>query len=140
MIRWIGLPQYMRPVKSPCLTHPSCSAHTFRIQPPTMTGKPKIGILVVAYNAETTLRSVLQRIPQAIWDKIEEVFIFDDASKDRTYETGKACMAEPFGHKLRVYRNDVNLMYGGNQRRGYQYAIERGLDIVVLLHGDGQYA
>ena len=31
-------------------------------------------------------------------------------------------------------------MYGGNQRQGYQYAIGRGLDIVVLLHGDGQYA
>src|SRR5579859_672942 len=31
-------------------------------------------------------------------------------------------------------------MYGGNQRKGYQYAIQRGLDIVVLLHGDGQYA
>src|ERR1700761_34588 len=105
-----------------------------------MAQQPKIGILVVAYNAETTLRSVLQRIPQAIWDKTEEVFIFDDASKDRTYETGQACLAEPFGHKLRVYRNDVNLMYGGNQRKGYQYAIERGLDIVVLLHGDGQYA
>ncbi len=55
-------------------------------------------------------------------------------------ETGKACLEEPFGHKLQVYRNPVNLMYGGNQRRGYQYAIERGLDIVVLLHGDGQYA
>jgi glycosyltransferase involved in cell wall biosynthesis len=31
-------------------------------------------------------------------------------------------------------------MYGGNQSKGYQYAMERGLDIVVLLHGDGQYA
>jgi glycosyltransferase involved in cell wall biosynthesis len=31
-------------------------------------------------------------------------------------------------------------MYGGNQKKGYQYAIDRGLDIVVLLHGDGQYA
>jgi len=39
-----------------------------------------------------------------------------------------------------VFRNPVNLMYGGNQRKGYQYAIQRGLDIVVLLHGDGQYA
>ena len=105
-----------------------------------MARSPKIGILVVAYNAETTLRSVLQRIPSEIWEKIEEVFVFDDASKDRTYETGKACQEEPFGHKLRVFRNPVNLMYGGNQRRGYQYAIERGLDIVVLLHGDGQYA
>ena len=106
-----------------------------------MVGKPKIGILVVAYNAENTLRGVLQRIPRNIWDKTEEVFIFDDASKDNTHETGKAAaVEEPYGHKLRVYRNPVNLMYGGNQRRGYQYAIERGLDIVVLLHGDGQYA
>jgi hypothetical protein len=31
-------------------------------------------------------------------------------------------------------------MYGGNQQRGYRYAIEQGHDIVVLLHGDGQYA
>jgi 2-polyprenyl-3-methyl-5-hydroxy-6-metoxy-1,4-benzoquinol methylase len=34
----------------------------------------------------------------------------------------------------------VNLGYGGNQKRGYTYAIQHDLDIVVLLHGDGQYA
>ena len=30
--------------------------------------------------------------------------------------------------------------YGGNQKAGYRWAIEHDLDIVVLLHGDGQYA
>jgi glycosyltransferase involved in cell wall biosynthesis len=104
-----------------------------------MTGKPRIGILVVAYNAEATLRTVLKRIPTEIWDKIEEVFVFDDASQDNTHATGQACVDE-FGGKLKVFRNSVNLMYGGNQRKGYQYAIERGFDYVVLLHGDGQYA
>ena len=102
---------------------------------------PKIGVLVVAYNAESTLRSVLHRIPRPIWDKIESVFVFDDASHDNTHEVGKALTEhESFAGKLEVFRNPVNLMYGGNQRKGYQYAIERGLDIVVLLHGDGQYA
>ena len=72
--------------------------------------------------------------------KIEEIFVFDDASQDRTYEAGRSLMQEPCGHKLQIFRNPVNLMYGGNQRKGYQYAIGRGLDIVVLLHGDGQYA
>jgi len=100
----------------------------------------RIGILVVAYNAETTLRSVLQRIPPAIMAKVEEIFVFDDASGDRTFEIGKAYQAATSDDKLKIFRNPVNLMYGGNQRRGYQYAIERGLDIVVLLHGDGQYA
>jgi len=101
---------------------------------------PRIGILVVAYNAESTLRGVLQRIPAPIMDKVQEIFVFDDASHDRTFELGKACQAEPWGSKLQVYRNPVNLMYGGNQRQGYQYAMIQNLDIVVLLHGDGQYA
>ena len=34
----------------------------------------------------------------------------------------------------------MNLGYGGNQKVAYRWAIDRGLDIVVLLHGDGQYA
>ncbi len=101
---------------------------------------PRIGILVVAYNAEATLQKVLHRIPPEVYSKIEEVFVFDDASSDRTYETGRSLMEGPNGDKLKIFRNPVNLMYGGNQRKGYEYAIGRGLDIVVLLHGDGQYA
>ena len=79
----------------------------------------KIGILVVAYNAESTLRDVLHRIPVPIWDKIEEVFVFDDHSQDKTSEVGKALEDhENFAGKLKVFRNTANLMYGGNQRKG----------------------
>src|SRR4051794_6615550 len=101
---------------------------------------PRIGILVVAYNAESHLRSVLHRIPEDIVNKIDEIFIFDDASRDNTVEVGRACKDELPHANISVFKNPVNLMYGGNQARGYMYAMERGLDIVVLLHGDGQYA
>jgi glycosyltransferase involved in cell wall biosynthesis len=100
----------------------------------------KIGVLVVAYNARNTLRGVLQRIPPAVGNKIQEIFVFDDASKDDTHQVGLECQQDLHEGKLSIYRNPVNLMYGGNQRRGYQYAISQGFDIVVLLHGDGQYA
>lgn len=100
----------------------------------------RIGILIVAYNAESTLRTVLQRIPPPIMEKVEEIFVFDDASQDRTAEVGEQYKQVTGDDKLSIFRNPVNLMYGGNQRRGYQYALERGFDIVVLLHGDGQYA
>jgi glycosyltransferase involved in cell wall biosynthesis len=103
----------------------------------------RIGILIVAYNAESTLRGVLERIPRALMDTIEEVFVFDDASQDGTHALGEQLRDEflvKHDGKLTIYRNPLNLMYGGNQRRGYRYAIEKGLDIVVLLHGDGQYA
>ncbi len=85
----------------------------------------RIGILVVAYNAESTLCSVLDRIPPQIMEKVEEIFVFDDASQDRTVEVGKNYKATTGEPKLSIFRNPVNLMYGGNQRRGYQYAIER---------------
>lgn len=104
------------------------------------TTAARVAIFIVAYNAESTLRSVLDRIPDDIIERVEEIFVFDDASQDRTYEIGRDYQRGAAGGKVVVYHNPVNLMYGGNQRRGYQYAIERGFDIVVLLHGDGQYA
>lgn len=100
----------------------------------------RIGILVVAYNAESTLGSVIERIPPAIMEKVEEIFVFDDASQDDTAAVGHEHARRLGPGKLVIHRNPVNLMYGGNQQRGYEYALARGFDIVVLLHGDGQYA
>src|SRR3954452_21388873 len=102
----------------------------------------RIMVLVVAYNAESTLTAVLDRIPPEVLAKVEEIVVFDDASQDSTYQVGQRYQAQdhPASAKLRVFRNPVNLMYGGNQQRGYLYALEQGFDIVVLLHGDGQYA
>lgn len=102
--------------------------------------RKRIGIFVIAYNAETTLTTLLERIPADIVAKVEEIFVFDDCSSDNTYEVGRSYTDGLAAQKLTVHRNPVNLMYGGNQKRGYAYAIERGLDIVVLLHADGQYA
>ena len=100
----------------------------------------RICILVVAYNAERKLAGVLDRIPQDILGKVEEIVVFDDASQDRTEAVAREYRQRPGWEKLVVPKNPVNLMYGGNQQQGYRYAIERGFDIVVLLHGDGQYA
>jgi 2-polyprenyl-3-methyl-5-hydroxy-6-metoxy-1,4-benzoquinol methylase len=100
----------------------------------------RIGILVVTYNATTTLVSVLKRIPPCVWANVEEVAVFDDASPDSTFELAigmKAVWAIP---KLHVLKHQKNLGYGGNQKAGYQYFIEKGFDVVILLHGDGQYA
>jgi len=70
--------------------------------------------------------------------KVEQIFVFDDFSTDRTYEVGLAHRDTPAAAKLVMKRNAQNLMYGGNQKAGYRYAIKQGLDIVILLHGDGQ--
>jgi glycosyltransferase involved in cell wall biosynthesis len=100
----------------------------------------KIGILIVTYNALTTLTRVLKRISPNVWDNVAEVAVFDDASQDATYELAvglKSLRALP---KLHILKHEKNLGYGGNQKAGYRYFIDKGFDIVVLLHGDGQYA
>ena len=100
----------------------------------------RIGIFIVAYNALTTLSKVLKRITPDVWRNVEQVVVFDDASQDETYELAVGIQAMTSLPKLRVLKHPKNLGYGGNQKAGYQYFIEQGFDIVVLLHGDGQYA
>jgi glycosyltransferase involved in cell wall biosynthesis len=106
---------------------------------PASRGK-RIGILVVTYNAATTISKVLKRIPARVWSNVEEVVIFDDASSDETYELAIGLKTLSENTKLHVLKHASNLGYGGNQKAGYRYFIEKGFDIVVLLHGDGQYA
>ena len=101
--------------------------------------KPRIGILVVAYNAATTLAKVLDRIPAGMRSDIEEVIVSDDHSQDATYLVGLGYQ-QLSDLPITLIRQPANLGYGGNQKAGYQLAIEHGLDIVVMLHGDGQYA
>jgi 2-polyprenyl-3-methyl-5-hydroxy-6-metoxy-1,4-benzoquinol methylase len=100
----------------------------------------RIGILIVSYNAVTTIAKVLKRIPADVWENVEEVVVFDDASRDHTYELALGLKMLSGLDKLTVIKNDSNLGYGGNQKLGYRYFSEKGFDIVVLLHGDGQYA
>ena len=83
---------------------------------------------------------VLKRIPPSVWDNVEEVVVFDDASQDATFELAMGLKAVCDIPKLHVLKHPKNLGYGGNQKAGYRYFIEKGFDIVILLHGDGQYA
>ncbi len=100
----------------------------------------RIGILIVTYNALTTLSKVLKRITPEVWKNVEEVVVFDDASRDDTYELALGIQTRLNLPKLQVLRNPKNLGYGGNQKAGYRYFIEKGFDIAVMLHGDAQYA
>jgi glycosyltransferase involved in cell wall biosynthesis/SAM-dependent methyltransferase len=100
----------------------------------------RIGIVVVAYNAVSTLPQVLDRIPADFRTRIDHVLVGDDASQDATYLVGLGYQQSTSDLPMTVVRHERNLGYGGNQKASYRWAIEHGLDIVVLLHGDGQYA
>lgn len=101
---------------------------------------PRIGIFIIAYNAVNHLIKTISRIPSETFEQVEEIFVIDDCSQDNSYYAALGYKFEQNIEKLTVHRNQKNQGYGGNQKVGYQYAIDRGLDIVALVHGDGQYA
>ncbi len=107
-----------------------------------MAAKPRLLIFIVAYNAEKTLFSVLTRIPAHLRNEYEtEVLVIDDASHDATFEHGhRASLSGDLPFPVRVLFNPVNQGYGGNQKLGYHYAVQKDFELVALIHGAGQYA
>ncbi|MEK6887275.1 MAG: glycosyltransferase family 2 protein [Nanoarchaeota archaeon] len=101
---------------------------------------PKIAIFIPTYNAAKTLPLVLDRIPSEIKTQVKEIFVADDESKDNTYLVGIGYKEKTGLSNLKIFRHKKNKGYGGNQKWAYQYCIDRGYDIVVMLHGDAQYA
>lgn len=103
-------------------------------------GNQRVLIFIVAYNAEKTLHSVLDRIPPELRNRNVEVLVIDDSSKDKTFDAGLKREDRDGEFRITILRNPENQGYGGNQKLGYRYAIDHGFDIVALVHGDGQYA
>jgi glycosyltransferase involved in cell wall biosynthesis len=100
----------------------------------------KVGLLVVAYEASATLEAVLHRIPNEVRSALSVILVCDDASTDDTFQVGMRVKQARPDLPLEVIRRPVNLGYGGNQKAGYHWMIDHGVEVVVLLHGDGQYA
>jgi 2-polyprenyl-3-methyl-5-hydroxy-6-metoxy-1,4-benzoquinol methylase len=99
----------------------------------------RVGVLIVAYDAERHIGPLLSRIDPEVARLLAEIYVIDDSSRDSTVDAATAAGAELGLSNVHVYRTPFNQGYGGNQKVGYVHAIERGHDIVVLLHGDGQY-
>ncbi len=100
-----------------------------------MLQKQKVIVVLPAYNAESTLERTLADVPM---DFVDEIILVDDASRDNTVDVARNLgkkLAKPFI----VVRHDKNKGYGGNQKTCYKTALERGADIVVMLHPDYQY-
>ncbi|MBZ0111188.1 MAG: glycosyltransferase family 2 protein [Thermoanaerobaculia bacterium] len=89
----------------------------------------KIAVVMPAYQAEKTLSQTYREIPL---DIVDDVILVDDGSTDDT-----ALRAKDLGMVVHVHA--VNQGYGANQKSCYRIALERGADVVVMVHPDYQY-
>ena len=94
-----------------------------------MDDRQRVVVVLPAYNAERTLQRTVDEIPREV---VDEILLVDDASHDRTVEVARLIGIPTIVHPR-------NRGYGANQKTCYQAALQRGADIVVMLHPDYQY-
>ena len=102
--------------------------------------EPKIAIFIPAHDVSHVIPLVLDRIPEELKKTVAEILVIDNASKDNTYLTVIGYKHDKDLQNLKIIKNEKDLGYGGSQKLAYQYCFDKGYDIVVMLHGDAQYA
>jgi glycosyltransferase involved in cell wall biosynthesis len=92
--------------------------------------KPKVFVVMPAWNAARTLERTVASIPR---DCVDELLLVDDKSTDDTVSIAQKLP------ELHVIWHPHNAGYGANQKTCYLHALNAGADVVVMLHPDGQY-
>ena len=93
------------------------------------TTRPKVVVVMPAYNAARTLRMTYAELPH---DRVDMVILVDDGSTDETVAVAREL-------NLKLFLHDRNYGYGANQKTCYREALKAGADIVVMVHPDYQY-
>jgi glycosyltransferase involved in cell wall biosynthesis len=93
------------------------------------SSKPKIVVVMPAYNAAKTLKITYDAIPH---QSVDQIILVDDGSTDKTLDIAR-------GLNLMAFVHTRNFGYGANQKTCYTEALKEGADIVVMLHPDYQY-
>ena len=95
-----------------------------------MLNNKRIAVVLPAYNAGNTLRKTYNEIPR---DIVDDLVLVDDCSSDDTVS-----VAAELGIEVIVHQR--NMGYGANQKTCYKWALQKGADIIVMLHPDYQYS
>jgi len=95
----------------------------------SVAAKPRVVVVMPAYNAARTLHLTYADIPH---DAVDLVILVDDGSTDDTVAIARQL-------NLRLFLHDKNYGYGANQKTCYAEALNAGADIVVMVHPDYQY-
>ncbi|MGD9764798.1 MAG: glycosyltransferase family 2 protein [Candidatus Binatia bacterium] len=93
------------------------------------TARPRVVVVMPAYNAAHTLHMTYAELPHAA---VDLVILVDDGSTDETVAVARRL-------NVKVFLHDRNYGYGANQKTCYAEALRAGADIIAMVHPDYQY-
>jgi len=95
-------------------------------------GTDEIVVIIPAYNEESTIRGVIDSLPQSVHGRAAQPIVVSDGSTDATAERADTAGATVIEHV-------VNQGQGGALRTGFEVAMQRNASIVVTMDADGQH-
>lgn len=100
----------------------------------TRANKPKIFIIVPAYNEEKTVKSVISKLCEMGYN----VLMIDDGSQDETYSIGKS-IQQTYPQQVLIYKHVINRGLGAALKTGMEAAAINGAKFMVTFDADGQH-
>jgi glycosyltransferase involved in cell wall biosynthesis len=91
-----------------------------------------LAAVVPAYNEEKLLSRVVETMP----DFVDHIVVVDDKSRDGT--AAEALRLQKTDPRVVLLAHEVNQGVGGAIATGYKWARDRGVDMAVVMAGDGQ--
>ena len=88
----------------------------------------RVGVVIPAFNETRAIAKTVATIP----DFVDAVIVVDDCSSDDTSHRAKV------NPDIVVVRHAQNRGVGAAIATGYRHALEAGLDVAVVMGGDGQ--
>jgi glycosyltransferase involved in cell wall biosynthesis len=92
-----------------------------------------IAVVVPAYNESSQISRVITSMP----DFIDHVVVVDDQSKDDTAEVVQS-FCKCGARSVILIRHQTNQGVGGAIASGYEWCRDQGVDVAVVMAGDGQ--
>jgi glycosyltransferase involved in cell wall biosynthesis len=89
-----------------------------------------VAVVVPAFNEERAIGQAVASVPSFV----DRVVVVDDASRDATAEV----VARMQGRACEIVRHDQNRGVGAAIVTGYRRALALGIDVAVVMAGDGQ--
>lgn len=91
-----------------------------------------IAVVVPCYNEETQIGGVITTMPEIV----DKVIVVNDKSKDNTSQVVQSMVHD--GGKVVLVEHQKNQGVGGAIASGYMWCRDNGIDVAVVMAGDGQ--
>lgn len=90
----------------------------------------RVAVVVPCYNEESSIRTVIESMPDFVW----KIIVVDDASTDTSAQILQGLATS----RILFFRQEKNQGVGAAIIRGYRHALELDARIVAVMAGDGQ--